>query len=63
MTKQTRCGACAHCQHVAAAAADYSSSPTDRRQYRELGEMFPCEADPVERARAAAWRAQLLRSA
>ena len=58
MTSDARCGRCHNCEHVAAAAADYSASPTDRRQYRELGAMFPCEADPAEQARAAAWRAQ-----
>jgi hypothetical protein len=45
MTKQTsRCGECFNCQHVENAKRDYTQSPTDRRQYHELGEMFPCEA-------------------
>lgn len=38
-----RCGECDNCKHVANSAQYYSKSPTDRRQFKELGEMFPCE--------------------
>ena len=58
MTEQTRCGECFNCRHVANAKRDYTNSPTDRRQYRELGEMFPCERDPQYVADQTAWRAQ-----
>ena len=59
MTAQSeRCGECGTCRHVAASAQDYASTPTDRRQLRELGAMFPCEQDARYQADQAAWRGQ-----
>ena len=46
--KTSRCGECGACQEFARAARDFSKTPTDRRQYKEFGEMIPCERPAVQ---------------